>query len=319
MLYLRKLVEKMQNRIILHFPYSQLIIAKIAIMGITFNKLMRMIAAVFFMFMFPVAIFDNIYNKLTRKFVIGRVQLTITTICTLRCKECSSMVPFFKSPKNMDYKDIVNDIDKLLEAVDYIYALYVYGGEPFVHVDIAKILDYLLSLKKVKKLIVITNGTIIPDKETTNIMKNRRLRVQVSGYPLNVVPNINKLLKHFKENDIHFTYSKSQKWISHGEKKFIERDLYMKRELFDLCTSKSCNTMINGKFYICPISANGMELGIFPEKENDFVDIRKLSKGETIKSLKQLFAQKYISACDFCEGNTFLAKTIEPAEQIGSI
>jgi organic radical activating enzyme len=315
-LFLRKLIEKAQILAVHSFPFVNLIFAKIALTGIKYNKLMSVIASASCIFMFPVAILNNLYNTLAGKFVIGQVSISITTLCTLKCKECSTMMPLYKNPKNMDCMDIISDIDKLLDAVDCIYVFYVYGGEPFIHRDIAKIINKLLSSKKIKRVNIVTNGTIIPGKEATDIMKSKKLKVQISGYPQSVVPNVSVLIKYLKENNIYYVYNKSQKWKYLGDKKIIKRNPHEKREVFDLCYSTLCNTMIHGKFHICPVAAAGVDLGIFPERDNDFVNIRELSREDARKKLKELFSLRYISACDFCEGNTFLAKTIEVAEQI---
>jgi organic radical activating enzyme len=299
-----------------HFPFINLIFAKIALTGVTYNKRMMIIVAIICIFMFPLAILDKLYNLLTRKFVIGRVQITITTLCTLRCKDCCAMMPSYRSPKNMDYLDIIGDIYKLLDAVDCIYTFYIIGGEPFIHNDIAKIINKLLSSNKIKRINIVTNGTVILNKETIDIMKTKRVTVQISGYPQNVVPNISTFIKCLQENNIRYVYNSDQRWKYLGDKKFIERDSRAKREVFDLCYNTLCNTMINGKYSICSFAAAGIDLGIFPKNENEFVDIRELAKADIRGKLKQLFSLKYLSACDFCEGCTFSAKTIEPAEQI---
>jgi hypothetical protein len=77
--------------------------------------------------------------------------------------------------------------------------------------------------------------------------------------------------------------------------------------------------MINGKYHICPYSAHGMELGVVPLNNNDFVNAREHNIADSRTELKQLFRKKHISACHYCEGNTFLSKTIKAAEQINEV
>jgi hypothetical protein len=200
--------------------------------------------------------------------------------------------------------------------VDYIYAFQIAGGEPFIHKDIAIIINKLLSSKKIATINIVTNGDVIPGKDALAAMRDKRVKVQISGYPLSVVPNISEFIRTLDENNIRYAYSKNQKWKYLGDKSFKSRTNYEKKELFSLCLFALCNHMIDGKYHICPFSANGMNIGVFPEDENDFVDIRKLSVNDAKQKLRKVLELEYISACDYCEGNTFLSKTINAAEQI---
>jgi organic radical activating enzyme len=316
---LRKMIEKLQIRILFNFPLLRVLIAKIALSGFKYNLPMYLVTVFLGVFLLPIAILHSTINTLCGKFVIGQISTIITTMCNLKCVQCLSMMPLYRHPLNMDLVSVLNDIDKLLEIVDYIYAFQISGGEPFLNKDIAVIIKRLLSSNKIATINIVTNGGVIPEKETLNAMKDKKVKVQISGYPQDLVPNISEFMKTLDNNNIKYAYSVNQKWKYLGDKSYKHREPVQRKEVFDLCVFTMCNHMINGKYHICSFSANGMNLGIIPQDSSDYVDIRELPILEARKELRCLLNKKYITACNYCEGNTFLSKTIPSAEQIKSV
>jgi len=316
LLALRKFFERLQIQVILRFPLTRVLLAKVARSGVQYNTFMHLLTGFLGVLMLPVAIVSSLIDKIRGRFVIGQVTMVITTRCNLKCKKCSSMMPLYKHPQDMAMADILQDIDLFLGAVDHVYAYQLLGGEPFLHKDIAQAIRKLLSSDKVSTVNIVTNGGVVPKEEALAAMKDTRVKVQISGYPPELVPRLPQFLKALDDNGIKYAISKDQKWKDLGDKTFIERTPAQKKELFSLCAFTLCNHLINGRYYICPVAADGMNSGIIPECTDDYVDIRELSSQDAREQLKRLVKKDYISACDYCEGNTFLAKTIPAAEQI---
>jgi len=312
---LRKLFERLQIQVILHFPLTRILLAKVGRSGVQYNRLMHLLTGFLGVLMLPVAAVSSLNNKVHDRFVIGQVTMVITTRCNLKCKKCSSMMPFYERPQDMALSDVLNDIDLFLKIVDHVYAFQLLGGEPFLNRDIAVIIERLLSSDKISTINIVTNGGILPREDALEAMKDKRVKVQISGYPQNLVPNFPKFVRLLDDSGIDYAYSKDQKWKDLGDKTFINRTEAQKREVFSLCAFTLCNHMINGRYYLCPVAADGMNVGIIPENRDDFVDLRELSTEDARGQMKQLLKKKYMSACDYCEGNTFLSQTIPAAEQ----
>ncbi|MDR1908139.1 MAG: hypothetical protein LBQ43_04760 [Holosporales bacterium] len=266
--------------------------------------------------MIPISIFEKIFALCTRRVVIGQVGIIVTSRCTLKCKECSALIPYCTQPLNKTLNDILNDIDILLDVVDYIYVVQLLGGEPFLHGDLDVIIDKLSSSNKVAAINIVTNGTILPNKKVITAMQNKKIRVQISGYPKTLVKNIDGFIDILKLHNVKFNHSTSLKWRHMGDRSFKNRNNGELKELFELCTSTLCNTLIDGEYHICPISGNGMSFGVIPKNATDFVDIRSLPKMEARQSMRKFFSRKVFSACNYCDGNTIYSKIIEPAEQV---
>lgn len=48
------------------------------------------------------------------------IEIPITTKCTLKCKACSNLIPYYKKPCDLDIDILSESIDTLLECVNNI-------------------------------------------------------------------------------------------------------------------------------------------------------------------------------------------------------
>lgn len=60
--------------------------------------------------------------------------------------------------------------------------------------------------------------------------------------------------------------------------------------------------IINGELHYCYRSAHGMDLGLIPRNESDFVNLLSGDSMEVRNKLKNFVGLEYISACDYCNG-----------------
>lgn len=108
-------------------------------------------------------------NIITRTFKIRikpRVlQLPITEKCNSKCKTCNVWKEKSKNDLNAeDLRKVFKD-----DYFNKIVAVGINGGEPFLHSDIDKIIDSVLSLKQIRNIYIISNG-IIKDKILTKLV-----------------------------------------------------------------------------------------------------------------------------------------------------
>ena len=90
---------------------------------------------------------------------------------------------YYKSPVNADIDLMINSMIKLFDVGATIGELRTIGGEPFVNRDIDKLLRFLNDRQENHgKTIVYTNGTIIPSKSTTELLKNLNAFIDISNY-----------------------------------------------------------------------------------------------------------------------------------------
>ena len=91
--------------------------------------------------------------------MLESIYAEITEKCNLACKHCYNCSGRGKT-LDMEYSSFTNMIDQMAELGGT--SLAISGGELFLHPDINKIL-YFLSEKKMMKIVLITNGTVVND------------------------------------------------------------------------------------------------------------------------------------------------------------
>ena len=89
-------------------------------------------------------VFRMIYNVYKHEQIkIDRIEIFMTSYCTLKCEKCISYIPFFKHRVVMPLDSLIKDIDLLFSKVDYVFKLKLLGGEGFLYPDLPTYVDYI--------------------------------------------------------------------------------------------------------------------------------------------------------------------------------
>lgn len=209
------------------------------------------------------------------------LDLIITEKCTLKCQDCSNLMQYYDKPKDCNVVEILADLDKLLKHYK-IGEIRVIGGEPFMNKNWHTLVNALVNNPKVKRIVIYTNGTIIP----------WHLETLASKKVLVLITNYGKLSKHLASlaGELYLAcvdYEVIQPiWTDCGKIEKHNRTAQEIEQMFDECCSKNM-TLSDGKLYECAFSANLARLGIYDNWE----------------------------ACDYCNGRPFNAEPIIPAIQ----
>ena len=60
--------------------------------------------------------------------VLPRLVVELTNRCTLRCRHCNNLMPFVKKPWDAEPEQVVEDLHRVLGAVDGIVKVELLGG-----------------------------------------------------------------------------------------------------------------------------------------------------------------------------------------------
>ena len=118
----------------------------------------------------------------------GSYDLYITDYCNLHCKECCVLDYTWNNgvgkniSESMKYDDVVSIIDNLKRLDLQLEQMKFMGGEPTLHRDIGKMIDYAKSSGVVKELGLVTNGLNFTDRVVDAISKLDVLMISV--YPV---------------------------------------------------------------------------------------------------------------------------------------
>lgn len=238
---------------------------------------------------------------------IFQSDVLVTEKCSLNCSHCNMFMPHYEFPIHRELDTIISDIDSYFKIVDYVSVFHLVGGEPFLYPNIENVIKHILEnyITKIDKLIITTNGTILPKDSIIQLLKDNDVILSVSDYSDkldHIKKKVVKVLDSYKENNINHYVRNQIEWYDFGDlrvKKNLPTDKLIKH--FDSCTAPF-RGLNDGKFYYCHLNTSAVRTKLFPLSENDYVDINTISKENLLKFDLGYTDLGYITFCDNCNG-----------------
>ena len=236
--------------------------------------------------------------------ILPRFVISVTNKCSLRCKDCNNLMPYFKEKYDMEINELLKDIDTIFQFVDKCIVVEIIGGEPFLYQNFDKIMERLLNNDKVGVVEVTTNGTIFPRKEWIALLRHPKCYIMVSDYGKVNEARRKELISYFKQEGINYEEMVSAKWIDTGDLKKRNKSMHrLKWEYYNCWANIECRTLWKGKLFTCGRAPGLYELGKAKGPTN-YLDVRSLS-GNNVKEGKQIIRDFYLSnqceCCDYCD------------------
>jgi len=211
-------------------------------------------------------------------FFLRSLDVMVTEKCSLRCRDCSNLMQYYEQPKHIA---ILNDLVELLDTYS-AGEFRVIGGEPFLNPMWCLIVEYLIDNEKAKRIVIYTNGTVVPGVE---YLKRDEVFVMVTNYG-KLSYKLEEIKTLFDKHGIAYKILEP-KWTDCGKIEKHSRTIEELKQMFRDCCSRN-STLSDGKLYDCAFSANLARLGIYDNR----------------------------ASCDYCNGRPLNATEIEPAVQM---
>lgn len=255
------------------------------------------------------------------KLFLRSVDIIITERCSLKCRDCSNLMQYYKKPKDCDMEEIMQSINVLCNLVDEVNEFRVIGGEPFMNKEIHLVIKRLIDEPRVRRIVIYTNGTIVPKEDQIEYMKNNKVLFIITNYG-ELSRKIGIITQVLQQNNIAYHVLKVDGWADCSNISKHNRNIEQQREVFKSCCAKNLVTLSNGRLYRCPFAANADRLRAVPDFKNDYIDIfQKPLDGINIYEVKKnirtyLLEKDFLETCDFCNGRPLEAPAeIQPAIQ----
>lgn len=125
----------------------------------------------------------NYIRYKNQKVKIPFLEIWVGQCCNLRCKNCCHLIPYIEN-KLFDMDQIIEDCRKLFMWCDVDFFSIV-GGEPFTHPQLYKLVDFVAQCPDIKKGKIVTNGTLLPQKDMVKSLRNLhgKMEIRIDGYP----------------------------------------------------------------------------------------------------------------------------------------
>ena len=243
---------------------------------------------------------------------ISQVQLPVTMRCTLRCKECNSYIPYCQTPaEDFDYDEIVASVNKLLSAYKTIANVLLYGGEPLLYKELARLIETFSANSQIEKVTIVTNGTLLPNEELLCALSKPNVYVRISNYgPLST--KMDELIALLEAKKVNIEVTDFKFWNRNPTVDVLnETEDELRKKVKNCCSIAKALTIIKGKMFFCGFSAFYDYFKAVPDFGDNNVNLLKFNgTGEELKEKIDKMLQ--ISedglpkkACRFCKFNNF--------------
>jgi organic radical activating enzyme len=255
------------------------------------------------------------------KLFLRSVDIIITERCSLKCRDCSNLMQYYEMPKDCSIEEVTQSIDAFCALIDEVNEFRVIGGEPFMNREIHRVIKRLIDEPKVRRIVIYTNGTIVPREEHVEFLKNEKVLLLITDYGA-LSRNLSAIREMLHKENITHYIMKARGWTDCARVTRCSRSTEEQREVFRVCCAKNLVTLSKGRLYRCPFAANVARLGAVPDYENDYIDIvQEQQRGTDIHAMKKrirafLLEKDFLETCDFCNGRPFDAPEIVPAIQV---
>ena len=242
-----------------------------------------------------------------------RLAIVPTTNCSLNCKLCADYLCGPVKRRDIPLNMVCQDIDTCFELFDYVEWLQFVGGEVFIYKEFAQLLQYARQfMNKFDRLIIETNATVFPNEETQEeiLCYKDRISIYISDYG-----DLSKAKDRFVSFcEKHHIECVSKKY--NGENQYYggwidntnPHDLHEPGDVLEVnarnCPQCRIRNMhcYDGKLHRCSNSCFMLEMGLFPPKERDYVDLRDNTM--TVDEKKDIIRDFYEYArrsCHYCK------------------
>lgn len=262
---------------------------------------------IYYISLFIKSFFKYLFNK-NEKPVIDFLEIWVGTRCTLKCKYCMHLIPYLSNKEFYKIDDIINDLGYILENVK-VKTLSIAGGEPFLHPELYKLINYISQREDINLCHIMTNATVEPKGKIQETLLNldKKFLIRIARYKGKEDLQskfIDFVEKNKINNELRWSYTGEDSWwmiALPGHKKIgIEKA----NKIYKTCCVDWCTSLANGLLSTC---TRGISLDeIFHQKANFFENIyvRKIKFQPVLKALICTCMQKeyYKDCCRYCLG-----------------
>ena len=255
------------------------------------------------------------------KLFFRSIDIIITERCSLRCRDCSNLMQYYKAPQHCDSEMLLKAIDSFCTIADKVMEFRIIGGEAFLNKEWPLIVKRLIDEKRAKRVVLYTNGTLLPPRKYLSYLQNDKILIVISDYGA-LSKKLDRLQNLLNENSIAYHVLQVNEWLDCSAIAPHHRSSEQNREIFTNCCAKNMLTLSDGKLFRCPYAANAARLMAVPNYKGDYIDLlhEPLTTEKRIRETKNLvrnyiFDKDFLKICDYCNGRPLAGNEVAPTVQ----
>lgn len=262
--------------------------------------------------------------QLDHKIVSQYVEISTTTFCTLKCKNCTAYMPYVKNRCHIAVDELMQGCDAYFKCVDYVGRFRVLGGEPLIYPNLIELITYIGEnyRNRIGEFCIVTNGTVKISDELMAVLKKYTVTLFVSNYSesghhLATASHYDELLTILDKEKIPYHFTASAKWLELGspmELREDSSDTQSLTERFNDCRHY-CRSIVGNHLFMCATWAFSVLGGIYNDDWKKYVgdeilDMDALSQLDQKEKFAKWFKfdiemdleNKYLDFCKYCNG-----------------
>lgn len=249
------------------------------------------------------------YYKYRNKVNVLKTDISLTTLCTLNCENCMQFLPYWKDGRRKEnpLEEIKENVDIYFACVDYLLDLDVVGGEPFLYRNLNEFIRYIGEnyRNRIGYIGFITNGMIVPEEETLELLSKYAMDVSISDYSEDIEykHQIEKLCEKLEQYDISYMRNKQIDWFDFG----FPKDLYHYEGEAAVQHMQCCNSiehiLDDKKLFYCGLEWSAQKGGLYPIEEKAYVNLVDIKEGRADRRdiLEMILANIEGGCMEFCK------------------
>jgi len=207
---------------------------------------------------------------------------------------------YYQKPIGAEVEVLLQSVRNFLETVDHVSELRLIGGEPLVSKNVERVLDTIYEFSNFDKIVLYTNGTVVPKESLLKKFQDPRVWIKISDYgpASRKAQQVANTCKLWSINCIH---EQVTEWEDVGRIVFRGRTDAENKVVFGNCCVNDTLTLLHGQLYACPFSAHTDNLGVLKNAEGDKVDM--LDMDNLSDKIRSIYKDKdVLIACNLCNG-----------------
>ena len=260
----------------------------------------------------------------------NRIGINVTLRCTLKCRLCCAHVPYYRLVPHYSLETLIDYVHRLFALVDTVSIFCVTGGEPLLNTCLSEFIAFLKTYREriLKRLEVITNGTILPNDELLNAMRENDVFVLLDDYGPDCSRNVQVVEDKLIAYGINYNRRRnnSEKAYYDGWVDLSTFSEIPKKKEDAIWLSKNCiqanelrcHPIVDGKIFVCASYKRCFDLGRITDNPDEYFDLMDdtISLEEKKTRIMKFLRRDVFSACAYCNGWLSDSKRFVPGEQL---
>ncbi len=224
--------------------------------------------------------------------------------CNLNCKCCTHFSPLAEKDEVLP-QQLEQDFMLLNNVLgDRLRRINLLGGEPLLHSDICACMEIARRIFPAQKIVIVTNGILLPGKgeDFWRTARERRVEMEVTKYPLSL--DYRRMKETADRSGVRFRF--------YGRSGFVQKTQYYlpldceggqdgEKSYRNCFMAGNCFTLRAGKVFPCSYAAfigrfNAAFGKNIPQSADDYADLRRETKEQILQKLAGP-----IPMCRYCD------------------